>query len=110
MIEALLYHVQVKRLSKTRVEITLVPSRIGRWLKRRVRRGVAYRAKGNDYYDEFDDSLVKGVIGWWWVATDRHVGRYVERNIEAAPLLSIEDMSVEQLLLDHPSDRKGPTS
>lgn len=105
MIVALLYNVQVKALSKKRVEITLVPSRLGRWFKRRVRKGVAFRAKGSDYDDEYGDR-VKGEIGWWWEATDRHVGWYVERNIEASPMLSIEDMTVEQLLLDNTTDRK----
>ena len=95
MIDAFLYQVRIKALSKTRVEITLVPTWLGRWFKRRVRQGVAYRAKDSE-----------GDIHWWWLATDRHVGVYVERYIEAAPMLAIEDMTVEQLLLDDPS----PTS
>jgi len=106
MIEALLYHVQVKALSKKQVEVTLVPSRIGRWLRRRVRNGVAYRAKGADY--KFDGEFVRGEIGWWWEATDRHVGWYVERQIECAPMLSIDDMTVEQLLLDDPAKKESP--
>ncbi len=93
MIDALLYQVRVKALSKTRVEITLVPTWLGRLFKRRVRQGVAYRAK-----DPGDDGLF-----WWWLATDRYVGAYVERYIEAAPVLAIEDMTVEQLLLDDPA-------
>lgn len=108
MIEALFYNVQVKTLSATRVEITLVPSKIGRWFRRRARRGIAYRARERDYKDDYG-KLVRGSICWWWVATSRHVGWYVERNIEAAPMLSIEDMSVEQLLLDEPADKKGLT-
>lgn len=91
MIDALLYQIRVKKLSKTRVEITLVPTWLGRLFKRRVRQGVAYRAR-----DMTDD------IAWWWQATDRHVGEYIARYIEAAPMLTIEDMTVEQLLLDEP--------
>jgi hypothetical protein len=91
MIASLLYQVRIKKLSKTRVEITLVPTWLGRVFKRRVRQGPAFRAKDAD-----------GDLGWWWEATDRHVGSYVERYIEAAPLLAIEDMTIEQLLLDAP--------
>jgi hypothetical protein len=92
MIDALLYQIQIKALSKTRVEITLVPTWLGRLFKRRVRQGVAYRAKD-----------AEDVIGWWWQATDRHVSAHIEGYIEAAPMLSIEDMTVEQLLLDAPA-------
>lgn len=95
MIEALLYQVRIKALSKTRVEITLVPTWLGRLFKRRVRQGVAYRAKDSE-----------DAVGWWWQATDRHVGAYVERYIEAAPMLAIEDMTVEQLLLDEPAEKR----
>lgn len=91
MVDAFLYQVRVKVLSKTRVEITLVPTWLGRLFKRRVRQGVAYRAKDSE-----------GDKAWWWQATDRHVGVYIERYIEAAPMLTIEDMTVEQLLLDEP--------
>ena len=97
MIDAFLYQVRIKALSKSRVEITLVPTWLGRWFKRRVRQGIAYRAK-----DDVND------IHWWWVATDRHVGAYVERYIEVAPMLAIEDMTVEQLLLDDPSPTSDP--
>ena len=91
MIDAFLYHVRIKTLSRTRVEITLVPTWLGRMFKRRVRQGIAYGAK-NSARD----------MAWWWQATDRYVGSYVERYIEAAPMLTIEDMTVEQLLLDAP--------
>lgn len=99
MIDAFLYQVRVKALSKTRVEITLVPTWLGRLFKRRVRQGIAYRGKD-----------AEGDLGWWWQATDRHVGAYVERYIEAAPMLAIEDMTIEQLLLDEPVEqqRKQP--
>ena len=99
MIDALLYQIRVRTLSKTRVEITLVPTWLGRLFKRRVRQGVAYCAKDSE-----------GDKAWWWQATDRHVGAYVERYIEAAPMLAIEDMTVEQLLLDEPVEnpRKRP--
>ena len=91
MVDAFLYQVRVKVLSKTRVEITLVPTWLGRLFKRRVRQGVAHRALDSE------DGMA-----WWWKATDRYVGAYVERYIEAAPMLAIEDMTVEQLLLDEP--------
>lgn len=106
MIDAFLYQVRIKTLSKTRVEITLVPTWLGRWFKRRVRQGIAYRAKDtNDVLQRGDD-----VIGWWWQATDRHVGSYVERYIEAAPMLAIEDMTVEQLLLSAPDPEPQPAT
>lgn len=95
MIAAVFYHVHVRALSKTRVEITLVPTWLGRLCSRRVRQGVAYRAKDSE--DE---------VGWWWQATNRYVGSYVERYIETAPMLTIEDMTVEQLLLDEPVEQK----
>ena len=99
MIDALLYQVQIRRLSRTRVEITLVPTWLGRWCARRMRQGIAYRAKGSD-----------GEIGWWWTATDRHVGRYVERYIEVAPMLTLDDLTVEQLLLDDPATAAPPAA
>lgn len=100
MLEALLYHVRVSAHTRSRVEITYVPNWLGRLLKRRVRQGDAYRAKcANRRCNE---------THWWWKATDRAVGDYVERYIEAAPLLALEDMTVEQLLLDTPSKRTKP--
>lgn len=53
MIAALLYRVQVKLLSRTRAEVTLVPTRVGRWLQRRMRQGVAYRERD-----------LEGRVGW----------------------------------------------
>lgn len=98
MINALLYQVRVRMLTYAKAEITLVPTWLGRLFKRRVRQGIAYRARSDA--DE---------LAWWWKATDRHVGNYVERYIEAAPILSIEDMTVEQLLLDTPQkEHKTP--
>jgi hypothetical protein len=99
MIDAFLYQVRIKTLSKTRVEITLVPTWLGRMFKRRVRQGIAYRAKDSE-----------NQYGWWWQATDRFVGLYVERYIEAAPMLTIEDMTVEQLLLDAPDPEPQPAA
>lgn len=95
MIYALLYHVHVRSLSRKRVQITLVPTWLGRVLKRRERIGLAHRCP-----DELGDTM------WWWVRTDRYVGEYIERYIEAAPVLQIEDMSVEQLLLEDASSPK----
>jgi hypothetical protein len=96
MIEALLYDVSVRFTSRTRAEITLVPNKLGRLLRRRVR--VGFVRSGPDNED--------GEKHWWWITTDRYVGWYVERYIEAAPLHRIEDMSVEQLLGDGSGDDK----
>lgn len=95
MIEAMLYQIRVRRMTRAKVEITLVPTWLGRLLKRSVRQGVAYRARS-----ETDE------LNWWWQATDRFVGSYIERYIETAPMLSIEDMTVEQLLLDEPEPKR----
>lgn len=89
MITALLYNVSVRAITRARVEITLAPNWLGRLLRRRVRVGIAYR--DHDRNDE---------LGWWWRATDWGVGRHIESYIEAAPLLLVEDMTVEQLLSD----------
>lgn len=97
MIDMLLYQPRVRLLTRSRAEITLVPTWFGRLLKRRTRQGESYRARDSS-----------GKLSWWWRATDRHVGDYLERYIEAAPILSIEDMTVEQLLLDSPETRKKP--
>lgn len=93
---ALLYNIHIQRLTRRRVEITLVPTWLGRLLRRRVRQGVAYRDDDND-----------GETCWWWKATDRYVGTYVERYIEASPLTLVEDMTVEQLLLDEPERKRS---
>jgi hypothetical protein len=95
MILAFLYHPSVRMLSPKKAEITLTPTWLGRWLRRRVRAGIATRAPDTE-----------GDIHWWWTATDRCVGTYVERYIEAAPVLRIEDMTVEQLLLDEPIEQR----
>lgn len=68
-------------------EITMVPTRLGRWLGCQIRRGVASRAQ-----DEEDRWC------WWWIATERWVGTRIERLIEAAPIDTIEDMPIELLL------------
>ena len=82
-----IYNVRVRYISKKRVEITLLPTWLGRVLGRVVRTGLASRDR--------DDV---GVIHWWWTTTDRHVGMYIERHIEAAPLMTIEEMPIELLL------------
>jgi len=87
MLTALLYHVKVKHLTRWKVEITLIPSWLGRRLRRSIRVGIAKRARSNT-----DDWC------WWWQATDRHVGDYIEKYIEATPVLSLEEMPVELLL------------
>lgn len=88
----MLYDIRVRFLSKKRAEITLVPTWLGRVFKCRVRVGVAFRARSSD--NEWS---------WWWERTERFVGTRIERYIEAAPLLSVEDMTVEQLLLEEKS-------
>lgn len=94
MITAMLYQVQIHRLSAKRVEITLKPTWLGRLLRRPVRAGTAVRCKSIDTYGAANG------IGWFWSATDRWVGAHAERYIEAAPLLSIEDIPVEKLLAE----------
>jgi hypothetical protein len=93
MLVALLYQIQVRYLTKRKVEITLVPNKLGRWLRRSVRTGVAKKGQSNE-----------GEQCWWWQATDRHVGDYIEKYIEAAPVLSIEDMPIELLLKEGTDD------
>ncbi len=88
----MLYDIRVRFLSKKRAEITLMPTWLGRLFKRRVRVGVAYRARN-----------AENSWSWWWERTDRHVGSRIEGYIEAAPLLSVDDMTVEQLLLEEKS-------
>lgn len=96
MLTALLYHVEVHHITRSKVRITLTPNWFGDLFRRRQRVGPAVRARADD----------TGEWCWWWAATMRHVGNYVERYIEAAPLLQIEDMSVEQLLLDEPETKR----
>ena len=96
MITAVLYQVHVRAIVRKRVEITLVPTWLGRWFRRRTRVGVAYRLRSDE--DEFV---------WCWLATRRYVGGHIESYIEAMPLVQIEDMSVEQLLLEETTDRKS---
>lgn len=88
MIVALLYSINVQFLSRTRCTITLTPNRLGRLFRRRVRIGVAFKARDTE----------DGTMNWWWRATDRHVGSYIERYIEVAPMMTIEEMPVEMLL------------
>jgi hypothetical protein len=96
VITALLYNVKVKYLTRRRVEISLIPNWLGKKLRRSIRVGQAIRA-----------SNTEGEMCWWWKATDRHVGDYIERYIEAAPVLSLEDMPVELLLQEGSDDGKN---
>lgn len=89
MAVALLYHVSVRALSRRAVVVTLAPTWLGRFLQRRVRSGMAKRARGDD--DE---------LHWWWDATEQWVGGHIEKYIEVAPLPTVDDMTVEELLLD----------
>lgn len=86
---ALLYHVTVRKLSRKSAIVTLAPTWFGRVTKRRVRSGLARRARGDD--EE---------IHWWWDATERWVGWHIEQYIEVAPLPTVDDMTVEELLLE----------
>jgi hypothetical protein len=85
----MLTKIRIRYLSKSRVEVTFVPTKLGRWLGVEVRRGLARRAR-----DRENDWC------WWWIMTDRYVGRRVERCIEAAPLPGIEELPIELLLGD----------
>lgn len=75
---ALLYHVQILRVNSKRVEITLVPNWLGRWLRRRTRAGEAFASECT--------SLADTKLHWWWSATRRHVGGHIQGYIEAAPV------------------------
>lgn len=81
----LLYNVHsVKYISAKRVRITLTPNWLGRLFSRRARVGEA----------------IQGEHFWAWAATGYDVGYRIESYIEAAPVLTVDDMTVEQLLLD----------
>jgi hypothetical protein len=89
LITALLYSIKVRYLKPNRVEISMIPTWLGRRMRRSIRTGTAEKAKGRGRWPE---------IHWWWSATDRYVGDYIERYIEAAPIMSLEEMPVELLL------------
>lgn len=98
MIEAFLYRVRVRYMPHERrkfphVQITLTPTWLGRLLWRCQRVGVSYRTRDSD-----------GQLCWWWTATNRYVGRHIERYIEAAPTLRLDDITVAQLIGDEPID------
>lgn len=86
----MLTKIRIRYISKSRVEVTFIPTKLGRWLGVEVRRGVARRACD----DEFNEWC------WWWVTTERYVGRRVERCIEASPIPGVEEMPIELLLGD----------
>ena len=86
----MLTKIRIRYISKSRVEVTFIPTKLGRWLGVEVRRGVARRARD----DEFNTWC------WWWVTTERYVGRRVERCIEASPIPGVEEMPIELLLGD----------
>lgn len=86
----MLTKIRIRYISKSRVEVTFIPTKLGRWLGGEVRRGMARRARD---YDENEWC-------WWWVTTDRYVGRRVEHCIEAAPMPGIEELPIELLLGD----------
>lgn len=90
---ALLYQIQVRYLTERKVEIALVPNWLGRMLHRSVRVGIATRHKDGG-----------GDQCWWWKTTTRYVGDHIERYIETAPVLSIEDMPIEMLLKEGNDD------
>ena len=83
----MLTKIRIRYVSKRKVEITFLPTKLGRWLGLEVRRGFARRAQNQD-----NEWL------WWWVTTDRYVGRRIERCIEAAPVPGVDEMPVELLL------------
>lgn len=97
MMDALLYNIKVKYLKPSQVEISMIPNWLGRMLRRSIRTGTAHRGWSQG---RKRDRLLR----WWWDATDRFVGNYIERYIEAAPVMSLEDMPVELLLKDGNND------
>lgn len=84
----MLTKIRVRYLSKRKAEITLIPTKLGRVFGLEVRRGLVARLRADDEARWF----------WWWVTTERYVGRRIERCIEAAPMPGIEELPIELLL------------
>src|ERR1700688_4775737 len=96
--------VRIRWIDKKTCEVTLLPGRVARWFGDEMRGGVACRS----YYDgasedENGESYSYREVIFRWKTTSRYVGWRVMRAIDAAPVQSIDDMTVEQLLLDDPS-------
>jgi hypothetical protein len=88
--------------TKKTCEVTLIPGRVARWFGAETRIGIAYRS----HYDtEDEDGENYREVVFRWKTTGRYVGWGVMRAIEAAPVQSLDDMTVEQLLLDDTSKR-----
>jgi len=92
--------VRIRWIDEKTCEVTLIPGRVGHWFGAEARVGVAYRS----YYDttaenEDGESYSYREVIFRWKTTERYVGRRVMRAIEAAPVQSIDDMTLEQLLL-----------
>lgn len=96
--------VRIRWIDKKTCEVTLIPGRIARWFGAEMRVGVAYRSYfDGTAEDENGESYNYREVVFRWKTTGRYVGWRVMRAIEAAPVQSIDDMTVEQLLLDDPS-------
>lgn len=88
----MLTKIRIRYLKKSRVEVTLIPTKLGRLLGIEIRRGIAARVRSDDPEHEL------GAWMWWWIATERYVGRRIERCIEAVPMPSVEELPIELLL------------
>ncbi len=84
-------------------EITMIPTKLGRWFGCQLRRGTARRAEATVWDEEREENVDDG-WRWWWITTERWVGWRIERMIEAAPIDTIEDMPIELLLEEGKSD------
>jgi len=100
--------IRIRWIDKKTCEVTLIPGRIARWFGAETRVGIAYRS----YYDatasdENGESYEYREVIFRWKTTDRYVGWRVTSAIEAAPVQTIDDMTVEQLLLDDSSKQNS---
>jgi hypothetical protein len=95
--------VRIEWLNKKRCTVTLIPSWLGRMFGSETRQGIAYRSTYRMVALDVDGNETDEITehtAYYWETTNRYVGWRVMRAIEAAPLQSVDEMSVEQLLLE----------
>lgn len=93
--------VRLRWIDKRTCEVTLIPGRLAQWFGAEMRVGLAYRSYcDRTALDEDGESYNYRETIFRWKTTNRYVGWRVMRAIEVAPVQSVDDMTVEQLLLD----------